>query len=73
VAGSSKCGEREGTKRNIFTSREEEEEEEHRRVAAEQGPQQDPMATAVNVGGGSEGERRERMTGTAYVTKPELK
>jgi hypothetical protein len=72
VAGSSKCGEREGTKRNIFTSREEEEEE-HRRVAAEQGPQQDPMATAVNVGGGSEGERRERMTGTVDVTKPELK
>jgi hypothetical protein len=31
------------------------------------------MATAVNVGGGSEGERRERMTDTAYVTKPELK
>jgi hypothetical protein len=37
VAGSSKRGEREGMKRNIFTSREE--EEEHRRVAAEQGPQ----------------------------------
>jgi hypothetical protein len=51
VAGSSRHGEREGMRRNIFTSREE--EEEHRRVAAEQGPQQDPMATAVNVGGRS--------------------
>jgi hypothetical protein len=36
-------------RRNIFTSRKE--EEEHRLIAVEQGPQQDPMAAAVNVGG----------------------
>jgi hypothetical protein len=59
-------------KRNIFTSREEEEEE-HRRVAVEQGSQQDPMAAAANIGGTSEGERRERMVGFADVTKPELR
>jgi hypothetical protein len=39
----------------------------------EQGPQQDPMAAAGNVGGGSEGERRERTVGAVDVRKTELK
>jgi hypothetical protein len=69
VTGSSRYRERECTRRNIFTSW----EEEHRQVAVEQGPQQDPMTAVVNVGGGSEGERRERMAGAVDVTKPELK
>jgi hypothetical protein len=71
VARSCRHMEREGMRRNICTSREE--EEEHRRVAVEQGPQQDPMAVAANVGGGSKGERRERMAGVVDVTKLELK
>jgi hypothetical protein len=39
----------------------------------EQGPQQDPMAAAGNVGGRSEGERRERTVGAADVRKTKLK
>jgi hypothetical protein len=31
------------------------------------------MAAAGNVGGGSKGERRERVAGAVDVTKPELK
>jgi hypothetical protein len=69
VVGSSKRGERECTRRNIFTSW----EEEHRQVAMEQGPQQDPMVATVNVGDRSKGERRERMAGAVDVMKPELK
>jgi hypothetical protein len=54
-------GERESTRRNTFTSWE---EEERRWGALEQGPQRGcggSMAAAGNVGGGSEGERRERV------------